>query len=59
MGIYVQVDDIDAHYARAEAAGARIVRPLANTDYGAREYSVYDSEDNLWSFGTYHPDDGE
>jgi uncharacterized glyoxalase superfamily protein PhnB len=56
IGIYVQVDDIDAHYARAQAAGAKIVRPLAGTDYGAREYSVYDSEDNLWSFGTYHPD---
>jgi uncharacterized glyoxalase superfamily protein PhnB len=57
IGIYVQVDDVEAHYARARAAGARIVRPLAETHYGAREYSVYDSEDNLWSFGTYHPDD--
>ena len=56
MGIYVQVDDIDAHYAQAKAAGAKIVRPLAETDYGSREYSAYDSEDNLWSFGTYHPD---
>ena len=57
IGVYVQVDDVDAHHARAKAAGAEIVRPLADTDYGAREYSVYDSEGNLWSFGTYHPDD--
>ncbi|MGE0151390.1 MAG: VOC family protein [Reyranellaceae bacterium] len=57
IGIYVQVDDVDAHYARARKAGARIVRPLADTDYGAREYSAYDNEGNLWSFGTYHPDD--
>lgn len=57
MGIYVQVDDIDAHYAQARSADAKIVRPLADTDYGAREYSVEDSEGNLWSFGTYHPDD--
>jgi uncharacterized glyoxalase superfamily protein PhnB len=59
LGIYVQVEDVDAHYARAQAAGARIVRPLAGTDYGSREYSVYDSENNLWSFGTYHPDDAK
>ncbi|MDF3073724.1 MAG: Glyoxalase family protein [Alphaproteobacteria bacterium] len=59
IGIYVQIDDVDAHYVRAKAAGARIVRPLASTEYGAREYSAYDSEDNLWSFGTYHPDAAE
>ncbi len=57
MGIYVYVPDIDAHYAQAKAAGAEIVRPLADTDYGSREYSVYDSERNLWSFGTYYPED--
>ena len=55
MGIYVHVADIDAHYAQAKAAGARIVRPLADTDYGSREYSAYDCEGNLWSFGTYRP----
>ena len=57
IGIYVYVDDVDAHHARAKAAGAEIVRPLADTDYGAREYSVRDSEGNLWSFGTYYPED--
>ena len=55
QGIYVRVDDVDAHHARAKAAGAEIVRPLADTDYGAREYSVRDLEGNLWSFGTYDP----
>ncbi len=54
-GIYVAVDDIDAHYERAKAAGAEIVRPLADTGYGAREYSVRDLEGHLWSFGTYRP----
>jgi len=55
QGIYVRVDDVDAHHARARAAGAEIVRPLADTDYGARKYSVRDLEGNLWSFGTYDP----
>jgi uncharacterized glyoxalase superfamily protein PhnB len=56
MGIYVQVEDVDSHYARAKAAGAAIVRELADTSYGAREYSVRDLDGNLWSFGTYGPE---
>jgi uncharacterized glyoxalase superfamily protein PhnB len=54
-GVYVAVDDIDTQYARAQAAGAEIVRPLQATDYGAREYSARDLEGRLWSFGTYRP----
>lgn len=55
QGVYACVDDIDAHYAAAKAAGAEIVRELANTDYGSREYSARDPEGHLWSFGTYQP----
>src|SRR6059036_1778016 len=44
QGVYVHVVDVDAHYARARAAGAEIVRPLQDTDYGSREYSVRDPE---------------
>lgn len=55
IGVYVQVDDVDAHYARAKAAGAEIVRELADTSYGAREYSARDLGGHLWSFGTYNP----
>ncbi len=53
--IYVAVADTDAHYKRAVAAGAEIVRELQDTDYGSREYSARDIEGNVWSFGTYHP----
>lgn len=56
QGLYVAVEDVDAHYARAKAAGAEIVRPLENTDYGSREYSARDREGFLWSFGTYRPE---
>jgi uncharacterized glyoxalase superfamily protein PhnB len=55
QGLYMQVPDIDEHYARAKAAGAEIVRPLADTPYGAREYSARDLNGHLWSFGTYDP----
>ena len=54
-GIYVHVKDIEAHFARAKAAGADIVRPLADTEYGSREYTARDPEGHLWSFGTYRP----
>ncbi len=52
---YVVVRDIDGHYARARAAGAQILRELANTDYGSREYAARDPEGHVWSFGTYDP----
>lgn len=55
QGVYVYVTDLDAHYARAKAAGAKIVRDMAATDYGSREYSARDVEGHLWSFGTYYP----
>ena len=58
-GIYVHVEDIDAHYAQAKAAGGEIVHELKDTEYGSREYSVLDPEGNLWSFGTYQPYESE
>ena len=56
MGIYVYVEDVQAHHDRAKAAGAEIVRSLQVTDYGSWEYSVRDPEGHLWSFGTYRPE---
>jgi uncharacterized glyoxalase superfamily protein PhnB len=55
QSIYVVVADPDAHHDNAKAAGAEIVRPLTDEDYGSREYSARDLEGNLWSFGTYDP----
>jgi uncharacterized glyoxalase superfamily protein PhnB len=55
FNIYVYVDELEAHYARAQAAGAEIVRPLADTSYGSREYGARDMEGHLWFFGTYLP----
>lgn len=52
-GCYVVTDDPDGLFARAVAAGARVVRPVTDTDYGSREFGVADPEGNLWSFGTY------
>jgi uncharacterized glyoxalase superfamily protein PhnB len=53
--VYVVVPDADAVYARAQAAGATIVRPIENMEYGSREFTVKDPEGHSWSVGTYDP----
>lgn len=55
MSVYVVVDDADAHFARAKAAGATIVRKPVTQDYGGRDYTCKDPEGHVWSFGTYDP----
>jgi len=52
---YIIVPDADAHHARAVAAGARVVYPLKDEEYGGRGYSCLDPEGHLWNFGTYDP----
>jgi uncharacterized glyoxalase superfamily protein PhnB len=52
-GTYVVCEQPDELFARAVAAGARIVTEPHDTDYGAREFAVRDPEGNHWSFGTY------
>lgn len=51
--VYVVCDDPDALFEQATAAGAEVVRGLADEDYGSRGFTVRDPEGNLWSFGTY------
>ena len=52
-GIYVSVDDVDAHYARARAAGATILSELEdNTGIGQRQYRAADLEGHRWMFAT-------
>ncbi|GIF17573.1 putative glyoxalase superfamily protein PhnB [Actinoplanes tereljensis] len=53
FGAYVVTDDVDALHKRATQAGAEIIQPPQDTDYGSREFAARDPEGNLWSFGTY------
>jgi uncharacterized glyoxalase superfamily protein PhnB len=53
-GVCLSVDDPGAALAIAEAAGARLVRPLRDTDHG-QEFSVFDLEGHLWTIGSYRP----
>ena len=52
---YVIVSDVDAHHARAVAAGAKVVMGPEDQDYGGRLYACRDPEGNLWNFGSYDP----
>ena len=52
---YVIVEDVDAHHDRAVGAGAEVVMPLEDKDYGGRGYSCRDLEGHIWSFGDYDP----
>jgi uncharacterized glyoxalase superfamily protein PhnB len=55
MSVYVIVEDADAHFVRAKAAGAEITREPVTQDYGGRDYTCKDPEGNVWTFGTYDP----
>ncbi|MGE0499938.1 MAG: VOC family protein [Rhizobiaceae bacterium] len=53
--VYIAVDDADVVYARAKAAGARILEELHDKDYGSRDFICADPEGVVWSVGTYWP----
>ena len=55
QAIYVSVPDADAVHDRAVAAGAEILIPLTDQDYGGRDFTCRDLEGHIWSFGTYDP----
>jgi len=52
QSVHVQLQEgVDAHCARARAAGARIDQEPADQFYGDRTYRARDPEGHLWTFG--------
>jgi MerR family transcriptional regulator, thiopeptide resistance regulator len=51
-GLVVHVDDVDAHYERARAAGAETESAPVDRPYGQREYGARDPEGHRWWFAT-------
>ena len=49
-GVYVFVDDVDAHCARAKEAGANVLLPPADQPWGDRMYCATDPEGQFWMF---------
>lgn len=50
--VYLYVDDVDAHYARAKAAGAEIVDEPEDQVLGDRRYQARDVEGHVWFFAS-------
>jgi uncharacterized glyoxalase superfamily protein PhnB len=51
QGIFIYLEDVDAHCDRARAAGAEIFKPLQDLPYG-RSYTARDLEGHPWFFTT-------
>jgi uncharacterized glyoxalase superfamily protein PhnB len=49
-GVLVEVDDVDAHFARAREAGAKILSDPEDVDAGIRHYRAEDLEGHRWMF---------
>lgn len=49
MGVFIYVDEVDAHCERARSAGAEIEMPPADHGYG-RTYTARDLEGHPWFF---------
>jgi len=50
QNLYVNVLDVDKHFARAKKAGAKILEEPQDTFYGQRRYGVEDPEGHQWYF---------
>jgi uncharacterized glyoxalase superfamily protein PhnB len=50
---WIFVDDLDAHFDRASAAGAKIVEPV--DQHGYRAYQAEDLEGHRWTFAQARP----
>jgi uncharacterized glyoxalase superfamily protein PhnB len=50
IALYMEASDLAAFHSRLEAAGARIVDPLAERPWGQEEFTVEDHEGNWLTF---------
>jgi uncharacterized glyoxalase superfamily protein PhnB len=50
IALYIEATELAAFQARLEAAGARIVDPLADRSWGQAEFTVEDNEGNWLTF---------
>jgi predicted enzyme related to lactoylglutathione lyase len=53
QSLTVFVDDVEAHFQRAKAAGAKIVEELHETEYGELQYGVEDFDGHHWLFSRH------
>jgi uncharacterized glyoxalase superfamily protein PhnB len=51
--LYIFIDDVDGHYARAVQAGAKIIREPKDEFWGDRVYECIDPEGHRWKFAQH------
>jgi uncharacterized glyoxalase superfamily protein PhnB len=56
QSLTVFIEDVEAHYARAQAEGAKIVEELHETVYGELQYGVLDLDGHPWLFSRHARD---
>jgi uncharacterized glyoxalase superfamily protein PhnB len=58
QSLTVFVEDVEGHFARTKAKGARVVEELHETVYGELQFGVEDFEGHLWIFSRHARDVG-
>lgn len=56
QSLTIFIEDVESHYARVRASGARIVEELHETGYGEFQYGVEDLERHRWLFSRHAHD---
>ena len=56
VGIMLYVEDADARYKQAVAAGAKVVKPIKDQFYGDRSGTVEDPYGHQWTISTHKED---
>jgi PhnB protein len=56
VSLLLYVEDVDAQFNRAVAAGAKVLRPLKDQFYGDRSGTVEDPFGHKWSLATHKED---
>ena len=56
QSLTIFTEDVDEHFRKTKAAGAKIVEELHETEYGERQYGVEDIEGHHWLFAKHARD---
>ncbi|HZN67861.1 MAG TPA: VOC family protein [Tepidisphaeraceae bacterium] len=56
VSILLYIEDVDARFKRAVAAGAKVQRPLENQFYGDRSATLQDPFGHVWTIATHVED---
>lgn len=56
QSLSVFLEEVDAHFTKAKAAGATIIEELHETIYGERQYAAEDLEGHHWIFAKHAQD---